>query len=266
MVGAVPRLTSAERVCPRCRYDLRGLPTPRCPECGLTFPHDEWQRGELREHVPARLDCCDPWQPHAVMWAGLRDLLHTLVRPRWVFTQLTPDGPRWVPAAMLATGLLWVYLATALGGAVALTLHAGVSPYAAGKAGLLWWAPRMVLCAAALAGTAPLCVIAALALRGPRPQPRVIGRVLAFWVPGVTACLALTATCIYLLSIELDDSWGLFMALLPCAYAVHMLRNWARARRPLLLLLVLLPVSVLLAAVLDGCWPRTLEPPTWIYF
>jgi hypothetical protein len=25
-----------ETPCPRCRYDTRGLPTDRCPECGLT--------------------------------------------------------------------------------------------------------------------------------------------------------------------------------------------------------------------------------------
>ncbi len=25
-----------ETPCPRCRYDTRGLPTERCPECGLT--------------------------------------------------------------------------------------------------------------------------------------------------------------------------------------------------------------------------------------
>lgn len=27
----------ASGICPRCQYDLRGLPTPRCPECGEEF-------------------------------------------------------------------------------------------------------------------------------------------------------------------------------------------------------------------------------------
>jgi hypothetical protein len=28
--------------CPACRYDLRGTPAPRCPECGDTFTPEEW--------------------------------------------------------------------------------------------------------------------------------------------------------------------------------------------------------------------------------
>lgn len=31
------RTFSLELCCPRCGYNLRGLPQPRCPECGLTF-------------------------------------------------------------------------------------------------------------------------------------------------------------------------------------------------------------------------------------
>jgi hypothetical protein len=27
--------------CPRCGYDIRNLPEPRCPECGETWPADE---------------------------------------------------------------------------------------------------------------------------------------------------------------------------------------------------------------------------------
>ncbi len=30
--------------CPRCGYDLRGLPEPRCPECGEPFDPAELER------------------------------------------------------------------------------------------------------------------------------------------------------------------------------------------------------------------------------
>jgi len=35
--SAVSATARAELVCPRCDYSLRGLPSPRCPECGVEF-------------------------------------------------------------------------------------------------------------------------------------------------------------------------------------------------------------------------------------
>ena len=32
-----PSSTVAQACCPKCGYDLRGLPEPRCPECGTPF-------------------------------------------------------------------------------------------------------------------------------------------------------------------------------------------------------------------------------------
>jgi hypothetical protein len=32
---------SAERTCMRCGYDMRGLPVPRCPECGCLYGFTE---------------------------------------------------------------------------------------------------------------------------------------------------------------------------------------------------------------------------------
>ncbi len=34
--------------CPWCRYDIRGLPEPRCPECGETWEPNAVRRGTSR--------------------------------------------------------------------------------------------------------------------------------------------------------------------------------------------------------------------------
>ncbi len=34
--------------CPWCRYDIRGLPDPRCPECGETWEPNAVRRGTTR--------------------------------------------------------------------------------------------------------------------------------------------------------------------------------------------------------------------------
>ena len=60
--------------CPLCEYDLRGLPEPRCPECGFTF---EWadltdptrkRHPYLFEHHPSR----NVWSFRRTVTAGLR--------------------------------------------------------------------------------------------------------------------------------------------------------------------------------------------------
>lgn len=35
--SSTPLAPTAKLVCPRCDYSLRGLPSPRCPECGVEF-------------------------------------------------------------------------------------------------------------------------------------------------------------------------------------------------------------------------------------
>ena len=39
-----PTDAESHACCPNCSYDLTGLPTPRCPECGLAFSWDDLPR------------------------------------------------------------------------------------------------------------------------------------------------------------------------------------------------------------------------------
>ena len=70
----VPAVSQDDLACPLCAYNLRGLETPRCPECGYAF---DW--GELRaavrdthpflfEHHPE----ANVWSFFATLWRGLR--------------------------------------------------------------------------------------------------------------------------------------------------------------------------------------------------
>lgn len=45
------RVAVARGECPRCEYSLRGLPEPRCPECGEQFTELEF--ADLKENHPA---------------------------------------------------------------------------------------------------------------------------------------------------------------------------------------------------------------------
>ena len=49
-----PQVIDEDLPCPKCRYNLRGLTVPRCPECGFQF---EWTDvPELRTREASRID------------------------------------------------------------------------------------------------------------------------------------------------------------------------------------------------------------------
>jgi RNA polymerase subunit RPABC4/transcription elongation factor Spt4 len=78
---------NARRVCPTCKYDLRGLPSPRCPECGRRFSTEEWADSTLLTPMPAweRLDRVN------VLYALPATILAMLVRPRRFLRLLRVD-------------------------------------------------------------------------------------------------------------------------------------------------------------------------------
>jgi hypothetical protein len=98
--GAVdqPELTRELR-CPRCEYDVRMLPKPRCPECGLEFAWtDILAAAELRQRTPL----------FEYRWRErpLRSFFGTLVRtlyPPWLWRSVPLElKPRIGPLLLLA--------------------------------------------------------------------------------------------------------------------------------------------------------------------
>lgn len=74
--------------CPRCGYNLRGLPQTRCPECGLKF---QW-----RPMLQRRLAGGDFLFEHCWRWQPIRSWLRTLLAtfaPRRYWTRVTLYDP-----------------------------------------------------------------------------------------------------------------------------------------------------------------------------
>jgi hypothetical protein len=107
--------------CPLCRYDLRGLAEPRCPECGYRFRWPELLDPNLRVH-PYLFE----HHPERNAWSFVRTMLGGLLPRRfWRAMQ---------PAQRIHTRRLVVYwlIAAALG-FVAVATEAGRSFYSAAR-------------------------------------------------------------------------------------------------------------------------------------
>ncbi len=106
-----------ELACPRCDYDLRGLPAPRCPECGLQF---RWEA--LHDIRGARAsDCVE----YCLRERPLRSLARTWWRalhPAAFWDEVPPSWPV-QGRPLLVYGIVLVVLAVLGAAAVSSSLH-----------------------------------------------------------------------------------------------------------------------------------------------
>jgi hypothetical protein len=258
--------------CPRCKYDLRGLARPRCPECGLEFPAEAWAGGVLRDSVPTTLDRCDPWQPHQVLLRGLWELVRGALQPRRLVTTLDLDGPLLPAALMLTVGLLWVYCGATLLIATATFVHVGISPAAALRSAALFWSPRLLLLAVLLALATLGAVAHASVVHVERLTPRRILRLAAYWVPATTAAGAVPLAALLLLT----PIVGWLLPWLPAACVIpamllSVIGQGTKRRRRSVRGVVVTVVCLLgwLGLGIVGSQlllPLSLDPRPWVYF
>ncbi len=261
--------TQSELRCPRCGYDLRAAPEPRCAECGLTFPAEQWESGVLRDSVPSCLDGCDPWQPHQVLWASLCDLLRGIASPRRMLTTLALRGPAWSAWLMLVVGTGWVYVIVSIFVAVAINEHCGAGPYVAVKSALLYISPRLTF-VSLFSGVPMLPLVLHSANLRLSPPPRVVMRRLGmYWLP---VFASYSAAPIVLVALFVPDfHFNLFMPALGLGGIIVLPRSASCrdqaprgfARRVVLWMFLWVAVVLLLGS---SCQPRNLEPPFWVYF
>ncbi len=261
--------------CPRCRYNLRGLITPRCPECGLTFSQDQWQTGFLRENIPTWLDRCDPGQPHQVLLRSLYELIRDTLRPRRLVATLDLNGPL-VPAALIFTfGIGWLYILTTVLIAVATYIHTSASPFASLKSAAFFWTPRILIVALGYATVLSLLLISRDLIRVARPTPRHYLRLVAYWIP-MAATYVLVPFAVMVLAIPDFTLDGPPLWLLPAFFvAVATVTSATRRRKPkrgarfglaLIALVICAALVHLGQRLIDALLPATLDPPWSIYF
>jgi hypothetical protein len=277
MVCSVDAADQRNVFCPRCRYNLRGLPTPRCPECGLTFTPAEWQTGVLREHIPTSLDRCDPWQPHQVLLRSLYELIHGALRPGWLLAKLDLDGSLWSAGFMFIFGVFWLYVLVTVLVATAIFVHTGASPFVSLISAAVCWSPGVLVLA--LVPGASTYAVASLppVLHVNRLSTRQHLRLAAHWVPAAGVYVGLPLAALLAtpdLVLGQSGSWpGLTLTPLGIRLCYVVVRGVRRAPRlaadsrywvfaPLLAL-----AGGALADWLASCLiPTVLDPPLWVYF
>ncbi|MBP7936729.1 MAG: hypothetical protein KA354_18965 [Phycisphaerae bacterium] len=109
--------------CLKCGYDLTGLLSRRCPECGELFkPRETWQANRLKHAEPFHMPSNTAWivvgiiLPASVFLACTRPLLLFLA-PVWMAVEFTcarlqakPFWPRVVLAAITAAAVAYTIL------------------------------------------------------------------------------------------------------------------------------------------------------------
>ncbi len=259
-------------VCPRCSYSLRGLPAPRCPECGLAFSPQQWDSGVLRQDIPARLDAVDPWQPHAVLLGGLGDLLRAARKPRQALKTLQADVPLWRRLALFLAGTLWLYLIGTLLIGVATLVHAPASPAAALRSAALHWSPRVTLLAllAAALVFGWTAVPSTTDLRAVRRRHYVA--LLLAWTPAIALWLTVPLGVVLVIVPEFALGIPYAFPVLTGLAGFHVLR-----RRPVSEERPTMDWRTVVAAWCGVLWlagtpwlavrlvPLSLEPPLWTY-
>ena len=270
IVCAVDAASGKDLHCPRCGYNLRGLDTPRCPECGLTFSAEEWAARVLREHVASWLDRCDPWQPHQVLIRSLYELTRGALRPGWVVRKLDLKGPVWAAGLMLICGAIWLYVLTVVLIGAATVLHTGASPAAA----LRWtgavWGPRMVavafLSAGLVYGLIALLGIPRVLRRGWREHLRLLG----YWLPSAAAWAVVPVGVALLaagdLAIEFRWQWPMLTVLPAIGTFMGTQKGQRRVGARIALYAVLFVAWIVGCPMLaEALLPGELEVGMWVY-
>ncbi len=268
IVRAMTDRDQDEARCPRCGYDLRGLPRPQCPECGLEFDAADWPTGVLRENVPGALDRCDPWQPHAVAWGGLLELVRGARSPRRHLVQLDIRGPLRAAGLAFVAGSFWLYVITVGLCALALWLHGQMNPHGCVTVAALYLGPRVLLVGLVAAGLVFGVVAVPEVMRVPRPGWRQYLRIAGHWVPSAATYSVVAWAGLQVIEPELVLGVPYVCPLLTGFPAIAAVVGRARGIR------VPTPGATwvriwasLLAWVLAATWlairmlPRTLEPP-----
>ncbi|MGD8452024.1 MAG: hypothetical protein PVJ57_09425 [Phycisphaerae bacterium] len=267
MADAVER----EVLCPRCRYCLRGLAEPRCPECGFQFTAEEYASGMLRENIPTWLDRADLWQPHQVLIRSLAVLAFGSVSATRLLKRLDVNGPLSAAILMAVVGTLWNCLAAAALLAVAVAVWTGASPAAAARCALYVWTPRFVgTILLSAAGAMPLLTLPEV-LHVARPSWHQRLRAWLYMLPMLTAKGIRPSVVLLLLVPHFAVGVPFAWPAVPLIHALLLWRTFARTQvtntAPTFGVLAIALVCTLAAMALAG-WslPESLEPPWWIYF